>query len=374
MMFSLPACRWVLLSPRFVALGLGVLWLNCWIVDAAAAQPPLPSQQPPAELSAAARDYRIEIYGAFRQNRAEYDLRRKQGEALFVEWQARGALPDEAAVLVRWFDEARRAAARQQPSPAPPNWNGAGEELVPIPPRSRIPSSASQMPLLRAMPLKRVRPARQVQVTALSADITRPRESNNPFNVIAALPAESSLSLVLALGDSAHGELATTALLAKRESAASLKISNSALALPAAKLNPHPLTSPESATSKTTTEEAAELNTSELRARLRGYDKAWRALQVDLYSEEELTLERADALVTILNDLGQARRDLLLYQAIAPAELREELRGLSSLDELQKQLRQVIETARTNTTADLSLSPAERAALDRAWAKLLEGK
>jgi hypothetical protein len=374
MMSPLPARRWILLSPRFVALGFGVLCLCFGMKFAAAVQPPLPAQQLPAELSAAARDYRIEIYGAFRNNRAEYDLRRKQGETLLAEWQTRGASSDEATVLVRWFDEARRVSARQQPLPAPPNWNGAAPEyttpeLVPLPPRSRIPRHASPTPILRALPLKRVRVDPQVELTSISLDILRLRESNNTLHVLAALPETSSIDLVLAFDDSRRAELTSTARLAKRETFTPLKISSSTLVQPAAKLNPNTLPG---AVSRSKSEETAELNTGELSARLRGYDKAWRALQADLYSEEELTLERADALLTILSDLQQARRDLLLYQAIAPAELREELRGLAVLDELQKQLRQVFETARANTSADLSLSPAERAAMDRAWGKLLE--
>lgn len=383
MMSPLPSCCWILLSPRFVALGLGVLWLSCVSGFIAAAQPPtpaqppLPAQQPPAELSAAARDYRIEIYGAFRNNRAEYDVRRKQGEALLTEWQTRGALPDEAAVLVRWFDEARRVSSRQQTLPAPPNWDGAATEtmspgLVPLPSRNRTPR-ASPTPLLLALPLQRERVDPQVELTSISLGILRPRESHISFNVLAALPATSSLSVVLALHESNHEETASVAMLAKREAIAPLKISSSTLVQPAAKLNPNTtVATTELVKSRNSPLETAELNTAELSARMRGYDKAWHALQVDLYSEEELTLERADALVTILSDLQQARLDLLLYQAIAPADLRAELRGLAALDELQKHLRQVFETARANTSADLALSPTERAAIDRAWGKLLE--
>lgn len=368
-MSPLPVCPWVSRCPRLIALGLGMLWLVGGMGVAVAAQPAGPSAELPAELTTAARDYRIEIYGAFRQNRAEYDLRRKQGEALLAEWQARGALPNEAAVLVRWFDDARRAATGQQPLPAAPNWNGITPEVVPLPPRSRIPANASQTPVLRALPQRRVRSVQQVQVTTLSADIIGPRESNNTFNVIAALPSTSSLSLVLALQDTHGAEQGGVSLLAKHETDAPLQISSNPLALPAAKLNPNALAGSET---RPTADETAELNTAELRARLRGYDKAWRALQVDLYSEEELTLDRAATLLTILHDLQQARRDLLLYQAVAPAELREELRGLPALDELKKRLRQVVESARANNMAEHTLTPGERATLERAWLMLLE--
>lgn len=370
-MFPLPVCRWVLPSPRLIALGLGVVWL-CGVVGVASAAQPAPLlPELPAELTAAARDYRIEIYGAFRTNRAEYDLRRKQAEALVAEWQNRGARPDEVAALVRWFDDARRAAARQQPLPASPNWNGAAEELMPIPSRHSLPHRARPTPLLRALPVQRLRTMQQVQVTTISAAILEPRESDATAIIVSAMPTIESLSLVLALAEAPRGETPLTAMLAKREVDAPIKISSNTLALPAAKLNPHTLgvTTPGA-----TTDEAAELNTAELRARLRGYDKAWRALQVDLYSDEELTLERADALLTILNDLQQARRDLLLYQAIAPAELREEVSNVAALEELQKQLRQIMQAARTNAAADLTSSPAQRAAFERAWVKLLQAK
>jgi hypothetical protein len=363
-----------MLSLRFVALGLGALWL-CWIEIAAAVEPQFPNQQPavpapqlPVELSAAARDYRIEIYGAFRNNRAEYDLRRKQGETLLAEWQRRGALPDEATLLVRWFDEARRASTRQQPLPALPNWNGEALELVPVPPRNRISPSASQTPLLRAMPQKRLRIDPQVKLTSLSLGILRPRESHESLRVLAATPEISRLRVVLAWQDLGSFAASDPSALVKQPSDFRTSLAASEIGLP----KTPPLVALNQTTKPVNAEDAAELNTAELRARIRGYDKAWRALQLDLFSEEELTLERADALVTILTDLRQARRDLLLYQAIAPESLREELRNLPTLDELQKHLQKLLAAARALAAADRSLTNQQHAALGRAWNILLE--
>ena len=360
-------------------MGLGVLWLSCWIEFTVAAQPPLPAQQPPAELSAAARDYRIEIYGAFRNNRAEYDLRRKQGEMLLTEWQTRGALPDEATVLVRWFDEARRASSRQQPLPAPPDWNAPSAELLPLPsrpPRVLLPPSASSTPLLRAVLVTRVRVARQVQVTASSAEIMWPSQSQEPLELFSARPERLSLGIVLALPDSPLASISTSMILPKSAAVARTNMSIVSIASPALETvaMTTELAKSDPITTSDTPEETAELNTAELRARIRGYDKAWRALQSDLYSEEDLTLERADALLTIFHDLGQARRDLLLYQAIVPASLRDELNGLATLDELQKHLRQIIDTARANAATNQTLSQQQRAAFERAWVKLLESQ
>jgi hypothetical protein len=357
--------RWSRTAHVF-APGVFVFWLGSFLASLATAA------EPPPELAAAARDFRIEIYGAFRTNRAEYDARRKQAEALLAEWQTRGALPEEAAVLVRWFDAARRASAQQQPLPAAPNWNGSSEELISVPARapSSSPRPASQI-LLRALPVKRMRLGRQVQVTAISGDIMRPRETRDSFTLLAALPDASSLALVLDLPNSVDERASLAADLPK------------SAVLTHSSINTTPVPSPEPKTMTTANEpttktdrvpEAAELNTAELRARLRGYDKAWRALQADLYSDEVLTLERADALLTILYDLGQARRDLQLYQAIAPAELREELRGLAALEELQTQLRKIMQAARNSDAANLALEPAQRAALERAWVKLLQMK
>lgn len=373
-MYSLLASRWNWsISRQLVVAGSVVLWLSR-ILGGMVLQAQISSApDAPAELSAAARDFRIEIYGAYRTNRAEYDLRRKQGEALLSEWQARGALPDEAKVLVRWFEEARRAASRQQALPTPPNWHGAAEEMGPLPPRDTIPQRAGRSPLLRALPQERARYHREIQVTAISADILRPRESKHVLQDIVANQAPA-LSMILALHAEPDAALKTAVILPKRETSRSLLIS-STLDLPAAKLNPYANEPPaELVSAKDTVKESAELNTAELTARLRGYDKAWRTLQAELFSEEDLTLERATSLVTIMNDLQQARRDLLLYQAIAPAEFRAELRGMPALEELQKQLRHLLETARAGTSADHALTPMERAAMDRAWLKLLDIK
>lgn len=370
-MSPLPDCRWILLSPRFVALGLVLLWLNWGIDFALTAQPEVPNPPPaelPAELAAAARDFRIEIYGAFRQNRAEYDLRRKQGETLLAEWQSRGALPAEAAVLVRWFAEARRASTRQQPLPALPNWNGADLEPIPVPPRNDIPGGASQAPLLRALPPQRRRVDPQVKLTSLSLALLRPRESHDFFRVLAVRPEISRLQVVLAWQDSGSFATIESGGIAKQPGVTSSSVATTEIGLPQTPT----VVAANQSTSPANAAEAAELNTAELRARLRGYDKAWRALQADLYSEEELTLERADALVTILNDLRQARRDLLLYQAIAPATLRDELRNLPTAEELQKQLQKLLEAARTVTATDRSLTNQQHAALVRAWNMLLE--
>jgi hypothetical protein len=369
-MALLPFIRWIMPPFRLLALGIGGIWLVGMLALTATSQTVAPTADLPPELSAAARDYRIEIYGAYRQNRSEYDQRRKQAEALLAEWQTRGALPDEADLLVRWFDNARRAATRQQPAPAAPKWNGA-HDLVPQPPRSRLspPNSANQSPQLRALPAKRQRYVQHAQFTAISTDIIRPKESARVAHILEALPAMPSLKLVLALSDSRRAYEAQYVNLPKMEAVKSLKISSNTLPLPADKLNSNTIVG---ATTLPAYEEKAELNTAELRARLRGYDKAWRALQADLYSEEELTLDRASALLMILQDLQQARRDLQLYQAIAPENLREEVRGLSAIEELQNQLRQVIKAARNSTLADHTLAPNDRAKLDRAWLILQE--
>jgi hypothetical protein len=361
-------CRWSWIrAARVLVLGSFILWLGS--VDCSGTF----AAEPPAELTSAARDYRIEIYGAFRMNRAEYDARRKQGETLLAEWQTRGAKPEEAAMLVRWFDEARRAASRQQALPAAPNWNGPVEEAIPAPaPLPRLaPRPASPQPMLRALPVLRVRAPRQVQVTSISADIVRPSESQRTFALLAALPNTSSLALVLAFPNAAHQRTIDAQSLVKQDTHAQSNISAGSIDSPVPKTD---VSSNEPVRPGNNMTEAAELNTAELRARLRGYDKAWRALQVDLYSDEAMSLERANALVTIMNDLVQARRDLVLYQAIAPLELREEIRGLAALDELQAQLRKLFDTARASVAADRTLTPPQRAALDRAWVRLLELK
>ncbi len=221
-------------SLPWLALAWGLLWLGGGQIFAA--QPATATSEIPAELTAAARDYRIEIYGAFRQNRAEYDLRRKQAEALLAEWQARGALPDEAALLARWFDDARRAATSQQPQPAAPNWNSTAE-VVPLPPRQQLVPHAGQTPL-RALPQQRRRSIQQAQITTHSADIIRPRESNETRQLLEASPSIASLSLVLELPEPHRAEQAMHIDLPKDETAAPLQISSSKLALPAAKLNP----------------------------------------------------------------------------------------------------------------------------------------
>lgn len=361
-------CRWSWSrAARFFAPGIFVIWLGSVLTSFASAA------EPPPELSSAARDFRIEIYGAFRTNRAEYDARRKQGEALLAEWQTRGALPEEVEAVVRWFADARRASAQQQPLPAPPNWSNGPAEVIPMPARSprSPPHSTIQVPQLRAVPAKGARLSRRIQLTMISSDIVRPRETNGSSKLLAALPNHASLAVILDFPNTVNERTSIAADLPKSASRLHSSISQGPIDSP----EPKSVNSAnEPATKTDSITESAELNTAELRARIRGYDKAWHALQADLYSEEELTLERAEALMMILYDLGQARRDLLLYQAIAPAEMREEIRGLAALEELQTQLRKIMQVARSSAAANLTIEPAQRAALERAWVKLLQMK
>jgi len=96
-------------------------------VGAAGAKPaaenlPAPESSADLRLEKAAREFRINTYEAFHENRGEYD--RRQGEAVQLQqaWADAGSDPDQQPKLIDWFEQA--SAATQ---------NGAAGDLPPAP-------------------------------------------------------------------------------------------------------------------------------------------------------------------------------------------------------------------------------------------------
>ncbi len=69
-----------------------------------------------AELSVeqAARLYRIEVYNTFRNDRAEYDHRRAQGEQVWAAFDAAGQPQQHRSTVTQWFVAAREASTPSQ--------------------------------------------------------------------------------------------------------------------------------------------------------------------------------------------------------------------------------------------------------------------
>jgi len=95
-----------------------------------AAQASSVTEQQHNEVRRSARDYRIEVYRTFRDDRAEFDRRREAGGEVLKAWFAAGRNPADSAAVVRWFEEAmqRTRSGFELPLPAPPTLAGATSE------------------------------------------------------------------------------------------------------------------------------------------------------------------------------------------------------------------------------------------------------
>jgi len=61
-------------------------------------------------LERAARDYRIQTYETFHNDRAEYDRRSAEGARVEAAWTEAGRNDAEQPMLIRWFDQATAAS------------------------------------------------------------------------------------------------------------------------------------------------------------------------------------------------------------------------------------------------------------------------
>ncbi|MGC4006259.1 MAG: hypothetical protein QM811_25330 [Pirellulales bacterium] len=129
----------------------------------------------PRDVEAAARDFRIEVYGLFRNDRPAFDAHRKAGETLLNAWIAHGRNADDATTVAQWFDDARAAALAGKPLPPTPRWDAA--PAMPMPPAPPIIPTSPFAPgydpavspprfstTLRAAPQSRVRQSRSLGV------------------------------------------------------------------------------------------------------------------------------------------------------------------------------------------------------------------
>jgi hypothetical protein len=325
--------------------------LLCTVVQAA---DPLP-----AELETAARDYRIEVYSSYRMDRNEFNARRQAGEELLKLWQERGRRADDTTNLIRWFREALQRTQNQQPLPAAPTWS------LPEPP-TRIPNPFDEpevvTPTVPQLSATLINLPRQSVVPSWSR-WTRQELSPQESSPLTSNPA-LMLSAKLRSWPTSISIATTTA-----PSFARQRLNLSAFIAPAT-MPTVVATKPILATSPTATNNQqtpatstgkVELNEAEFAARIQGFQRGYRAAQVDLLAAE-FTLEQAIDVAQMLSDLQQSQASLKLYHKLVPPMLRDELQALPDLSALQQQL-----VTRVKTMAD-GFAPGT----DPGWNRLLK--
>jgi len=373
--------------------------ISCFALTALAAKPQDADGAPsPAAVEAAARDYRIEIYAAFRTQRDEYNRRRAAGDELLQAWIGAGQPIADAPAIRMWFDEARRRSASGQPLPPKPKLNAGNPFAVPPqpqppskpppspqPPTSStlklptIPAESARLPGPQFGPLRRSQNPSWSQIARgllnlrPSDEIESLSPTAGPAHRVAARPKPPLRSQVNA---NAH---AANALSLQRDKPTKIVTSDPQISLPtqtAALPAPQQITQTETIptpniapapriTPRTPDQPPAlpraQLNTAELGARLQGYQRAWRAVRADLAGEEVWNDDRVETLAEVLTDLDQARNDLLLYRNLAPPEFAAEYESLTPTAEFWKQLAAQLNTAQEQVVKDTLLDAHQRA-------------
>ena len=108
----------------------------------AAGKLPLPAPAGDLQLEKAARDFRIQTYEMFRNDRAEFDRREAEAARLRQAWTDAGADPDDQPKLIHWFEQAAAgsdAGAIGELPPAP--------QFVTKPPKERKKSTDDEKQL-----------------------------------------------------------------------------------------------------------------------------------------------------------------------------------------------------------------------------------
>ena len=72
------------------------------------------------EIEQSAREYRMQIYHSFRNNRPEYDSRWKQGQQVLQAWRKAGRPASLRDETIAWYSNASVASGLRQFSPLPP--------------------------------------------------------------------------------------------------------------------------------------------------------------------------------------------------------------------------------------------------------------
>ena len=174
-------CRMASLLRLIAIVGTALLILG-WSVAAA---------QTDRDIEPVARQYRIGTYQKYRHDRKTYDQRIALAQQLLDRWHARGATPDEAALVIGWFNQAQ-TAARLPPLPLPgqhrsqePTWDDLGDVIIesmpaiPLGVVSAAPASSSTVVLSRPA----LRPKRHL---ATVAPIPRPAPAAELGELLAA--------------------------------------------------------------------------------------------------------------------------------------------------------------------------------------------
>ncbi|MDX1961521.1 MAG: hypothetical protein SFX18_00120 [Pirellulales bacterium] len=369
------------------AIGIGLILA---VISPVAGQSPPPTElnNAASALETAARDYRIEIYNAFRHQRGEYNRRRQIGADLLAAWAAAGQPADRVDELRNWFEQARVASS-------------AGRELPPVPqiqpdkttqpPATPPPPPPLPLPLPEAHP--RPSPAGTTADRLVFRGSSLPRQFVGPSWSQAARTLFSAIPLVAPEPDAnifhtrpnffpswpgsifrdAHNDSPPRIRDLDRGKKLVAKIWLTPLELPALP----EATAPAAATAGITLPAlnpgtpvqsdtvAAQLNVAELAARITAYHKGCRGVQLDLLERGEWTPERIEALSEILTDLQRTYDNLRLYSKLAPPDLAGDLAALRPPTAQWQALAAQCQAAVDRLRATTRLSEGDRAALDR---------
>lgn len=316
-----------------------------------------------------ARDYRIAVYQAFRTDRTEFDRRLAAWGLVYRAWQDGGERDDERPKLIRWLQGAisRMQAGQVAKLPALPKFGEppaipVTRDLIALPPRPEIAHHPTPTPSARAAKSHVVRkpatalprrpsfePIRPLWVPALANGTTMPKTSDAGFPGVAAVARAPRFGSVSVPGVSPHQvvprvvedlaalpQLPPTAQTPSDEVAPTVPIAS----LPVATPNPPaaltqaapPVTPPQVAmtepavaaravsASEVLRAEASgvRIDTTELAARIAGYNLALSSLVERLQDDNIWTAAQLLAAVDDLSDLNRRGSDLRLYCLLVP--------------------------------------------------------
>ena len=104
------------------------------------------------DLEAAALRFRLQTYQSYRSNRMELDRRNAAARHVLDEWEQRGALEEEIADIVKWFQRAQRLTSS-----------------APFPEYRGVSQTDGAEPSIQALPSKKVKTPPEGSPTELPA-------------------------------------------------------------------------------------------------------------------------------------------------------------------------------------------------------------
>jgi hypothetical protein len=332
-------------------------------------------------LEAAARQYRVAVYETYRLDRAEYDRRRAAADELQARWREAGGRKEELTAVLKWLERATylsRPEVRQS-LPALPGFGmpgmsrgdaakseaGTREMLPPPPPRvGNEPYVQRRPPPAPKVNGYQIAPTRQFAPPAMSHNIITPPSAQAqagaqrgpapvanqpqvdrallpaPWEVVTPAPSRSAVDVSTVPRRRADVGTPPTPTRVERPARVA-GLADAAL--------------PQS------TSTASQLNVGEILARASGYGFGLRTIESVLHDQASLDAEDLSRLLGELEALVEQRGDLLLYEQLLSAEVRQRL--VASLDFPQTTVATLgsrIAAARERLTQESSLAAGER--------------